>query len=65
MLRGICIKLFLERLGEHDGEPHRTLLGQPTKFQIRHSSFPRKMRLRQLTVQIIGVSDEVTVHLGR
>lgn len=42
MLRGIRIKLFLEGLGEHDGEPHHTLLGQSTKFQISHGSFPDK-----------------------
>jgi hypothetical protein len=34
VLDRIGIKLFLERLWQHNGEPHRALPGQWTKFQI-------------------------------
>jgi hypothetical protein len=44
----ISIELFLEGLGKRNGEPHRTLLGQPAKFQISHSSFPRQMQMRHV-----------------
>jgi hypothetical protein len=36
VLGRIGIELFLEKLGQHDGDLHRTLLGQRTKFQISH-----------------------------
>jgi hypothetical protein len=37
----ISIVLLLQRFRQHDGEPHRTLLGQWTEFQIGHSSTSR------------------------
>ena len=36
MLGRITIELFLKGLGEYDGDPHRTLLGQPAKFEVSH-----------------------------
>jgi hypothetical protein len=39
VLDRIGIELFLERLQQHNGEPHRGLPGQGTKFQISHSFY--------------------------
>jgi hypothetical protein len=39
VLGRVRIELFLERLQQDNGEPHRVLPGQWTKFQINHGSY--------------------------
>jgi hypothetical protein len=39
VLGRIGIELFLEKFRQHNGDLHRALLGQRTKFQINHSSY--------------------------
>jgi hypothetical protein len=64
VLGRVAIELFLERLQQDNGDPHRFLTGQRAKFQIGHSFLPpdkKRPRRRSDISTLIGCEDEVAI----